>query len=358
MKRRDFLKKAAVGAVAAGSAPAVLAASKKKIRWRMATSWPKAFDTIYGGAETVASRVKAMSGGNFQITPYAGGELVGGLEVFDAVSQGTVQMGHTASYYYIGKNPSFAFDTSIPFGLNYRQQNAWLYENGGLETMRKVYAEHNIVNFPAGNTGTQMGGWFRKEVVSPEDLKGLKMRIPGLGGKVMSRLGVTVQVLPGAEIYPALERGVIDATEWVGPYDDEKAGFYKVAKYYYYPGWWEPAPTLSLYVNQKAWDSLPKEYQEMVSSAAAEANLSMMVDYDAKNPAALERLVKKGVQLREYSPGIMQAAHKEAQGLYSDLSAQDAGFKSIYNEWMKFKGKSDKWFSTAESSYTSFNFKA
>ena len=355
MKRRDFLKKAAVGAVAAGAA--VLAQSNKKIRWRMATSWPKAFDTIYGGAVTVSERVKAMTGGQFEIIPYAGGELVGGLEVFDAVSQGTVQMGHTASYYYIGKNPSLAFDTAVPFGLNYRQQNAWLYNGGGLEKLRKIFAAHNIVNFPAGNTGVQMGGWFRKEVNTVADLQGLKMRIPGLGGKVMSRLGATVQVLPGAEIYPALERGVIDATEWVGPYDDEKAGFYKVAKYYYHPGWWEPAPTLSIYVNQKAWDSLPKEYQEIVASASAEANLNMMVDYDSKNPVALKSLLDKGTELREYSQEILEAARKEAYALYDELSAEDATFKDIYEGWRAFKAESDPWFSTAETSYASFNFK-
>ncbi len=358
MKRRDFLKKAAIGTAAATAtiaAPAVIA-GPKRIRWRMPTSWPKAFDTIYGGAETVAARVKAMSGGKFEIIPYAGGELVGGLEVFDAVSQGTFQMGHTASYYYIGKNPAFAFDTALPFGLNFRQQNAWLYNGGGIEQMRKVYSDFNIVNFPAGNTGTQMGGWFRKEVNSVADLKGLKMRIPGLGGKVMNRLGVTVQVLAGGDIFPALERGVIDATEWVGPYDDEKAGFYKVAKYYYYPGWWEPAPTLSLYVNQKAWDSLSKEYQEMVATASAQANQQMMVDYDSKNPKALQSLLKKGVQLRQFSNEIMVAAQKEAFTLYAELAAADAQYKSIYDNWSEFKKDSDQWFSTAETAYAKFAF--
>ncbi|MES9843747.1 MAG: TRAP transporter substrate-binding protein [Candidatus Sedimenticola sp. PURPLELP] len=355
MKRRDFLKKAAVGTAAAVAAPAVIA-GPKKLRWRMATSWPKAFDTIYGGAVTVAERVKAMTNGQFEIIPYAGGELVGGLEVFDAVSQGTVQMGHTASYYYIGKNPSLAFDTALPFGLNFRQQNAWLYNGGGIEDMRKVFSDFNIVNFPAGNTGAQMGGWFRKEVNTAADLKGLKMRIPGLGGKVMSRLGATVQVLAGGDIYPALERGVIDATEWVGPYDDEKAGFYKVAKYFYYPGWWEPAPTLSLYINQKAWDSLPKEYQEIVSTAAAQANLQMMVDYDSKNPKALKSLASKGVELREYSDDILNAAKNEASALYSELAASDPTYKAIYDNWSSFKADSDKWFGTSETAYAKFVF--
>ncbi len=358
MKRRDFLKKAAVGAVAAGAAPAVLAQSKKKIRWRMASSFPKAFDIIFSGAETIAERVKAMSGGQFEIIPYAAGELVGGLEVFDAVSQGTVQMGHTASYYYIGKDISLGFDAAIPFGLNYRQQNAWLYKGGGLEAMRKIFAEHNIINFPAGNTGMQMGGWFRKEVNTLADLQGLKMRIPGLGGKVMSRLGVTVQVLAGGEIYPALERGVIDAAEWVGPYDDEKAGFYKVAPYYYYPGWWEPAPTLSLYVNQKAWDDLPKEYQAMISSAAADANVNMMADYDVKNPAALKSLVGKGAKIREFSEEILTAGRKETLALYGELSAENARFKEIYESWRAFKTDSDTWFGSNEMAYNNFNFKS
>jgi TRAP-type mannitol/chloroaromatic compound transport system substrate-binding protein len=355
MKRRDFIKKATVGAAAAVTAPAVIA-GPNKIRWRMPTSWPKAFDIIYGGATNLAERVKAMSGGNFEIIPYAGGELVGGLEVFDAVSQGTFPLGHTASYYYVGKNPAFGFDTTLPFGLNYRQQNAWLYSGGGIEQMRKVYADFNIVNMPAGNTGCQMGGWFRKEVNTPEDLKGLKMRIPGLGGKVMSRLGVTVQVLAGGDIYPALERGVIDATEWVGPYDDEKAGFYKVAKYYYFPGWWEPAPTLSLYVSKAAWEGLPREYQEMLFTASAEANQQMVADFDAKNPAALRSLLGKGVQLRQYSNEIMISAQKEAFALNDELAEADPVYKAIYDNWRKFKMDSDQWFRTAETTYAGFVF--
>ncbi len=357
MKRRDFLKKTAAGAVLAGAAPAVIASGNKKIRWRMATSWPKSLDTIFGGAQHVADRVKQLSGGNFRIKPYAGGEIVGGLGVFDAVSQGTVEMGHTASYYYIGKNPALAFDTAVPFGLNFRQQNAWFYGAGGQEQMRNIFSDFNIISMPAGNTGVQMGGWFRKEVNTLADLKGLKMRIPGLGGKVMSRLGVTVQVLPGGDIYPALERGVIDATEWVGPYDDEKLGFNKVAKYYYSPGWWEPAPTLSLYVNSKAWESLPKEYQEMVTSAAAEANLKMMVDYDIKNPAALARLLEKGVQLRRFSDEIMTAAEKESFALYADLSAKNPEYKKVYEHWNAFRKTSNQWFGQAEQGYGKFILK-
>jgi TRAP-type mannitol/chloroaromatic compound transport system substrate-binding protein len=360
MKRRDFLKKASTGAAGAAvitAAPAVIAA-EKKVRWRMVASWPKALDVLFGGAAAIAERVKAMTNGNFDIRPYAAGELVGGLEVFDAVQQGTVEAGHTASYYYIGKHPAFAFDTAVPFGLNYRQQNAWLLGGGGLELMRKLYADFNIVNIPAGNTGLQMGGWFRKEVNTPADLKGLKMRIPGLGGKVMARLGVSVQVLAAGEIYAALERGAIDATEWVGPYDDEKLGFYKVAKYYYYPGWWEPAPTLSVYVNRKAWDDLPKVYQEMLQAACGEANLKMMVDYDTKNPAALARLVANGAQLRAYSDPIMQACAVEAEGLNAEIAAGDPVFKEIHDHWSRFRGDIRKWFGTGESSYINFTAKS
>lgn len=355
MKRREFIKSATVGTVAAVAAPAVIA-GPQKIRWRMPTSWPKAFDIIYRGAVNIAEQVKVMSDGNFEIIPYAAGELVGGLEVFDAVSQGTFPIGHTASYYYIGKSPAFSFDTTLPFGFNFRQQNAWLYSGGGIEQMRKIYNDFNIINIPAGNTGCQMGGWFRKEINTLDDLKGLKMRIPGLGGKVMNRLGVTVQVLAGGDIYPALERGVIDATEWVGPYDDEKAGFYKVAKYYYYPAWWEPAPSLSTYVNKAAWESLPVEYQQMLSIASADTNQKMVAEFDAKNPAALKSLLEKGVELRQYSDEIMRGAQKEAFALYDELAASDPAYKEIYDNWRKFKADSDKWFSSAETAYARFAF--
>jgi len=360
MKRRDFIKKASVGAagaVAITGAPAVISATPK-VRWRMATSWPKILDTIFGGAVTVAERVKEMSDGNFSIRPYAAGELVGGLEVFDAVQQGTAECGHTASYYYIGKHPAFAFDTAVPFGLNYRQQNAWLHGGGGLELMRKLFADFNIINFPAGNTGVQMGGWFRKEVNTVADMQGLKMRIPGLGGKVMNRLGVSVQVIPGGEIYPALERGAIDATEWVGPYDDEKMGFNKVAQYYYNPGWWEPAPTLSVYANDKAYAALPDNYKAMLRSACAEANQQMMVDYDSKNPAALERLVAKGVKLRTFSDEILDACEKESNALLAENAAKDARFKEIYDNWAPFRDSIRKWHGQAEANYASYTSKS
>jgi len=356
MKRREFIKKAAVGVAASSVFGPVYAQTQKRIRWRMATSWPKSLDTIYGGAITVANAVREMTDGKFDIRVYAGGEIVPGLKVVDAVQQGTVEAGHTAAYYYIGKHPAFAFATAVPFGFTYREQNAWLYDGNGNKLLGELFDDFNMLGFPAGNTGVQMGGWFRKPINSVEDLKGLKMRIPGLGGKVMARLGVTVQVLAGGDIFPALERGAIDATEWVGPYDDEKLGFYKVAKYYYYPGWWEPGPVLHFFVNKNAWSKLPKEYQNILKTAAAKANLQMMVDYDAKNPPALKRLLAKGVILRKYPLDILKAAEKEAFDLYDELAAKDSFYKKIYEDWKAFRGDINRWFGTAELAMSQYLF--
>ena len=310
MDRRRFLKVAATGAV--GTAALSIAgcetagvmtpgqlegavaedSSLPEIEWQMATSWPPALDTIFGGAETVAKRVEAMTQGKFKIDARAAGELAPGLEVLNVVEQGAVPIGHTASYYYVGKSPITAFGTAMPFGLTSRQQDAWLFEGGGLEMLQAVYAEKfNTIQFPAGNTGVQMGGWFNKEINSVADMEGLKMRIPGLGGRVMDRLGVTVQVLPGGEIFQALQTGAIDAAEWVGPYDDEKLSFHKAASFYYFPGWWEPGPSLEIQINLDEWNKLPEQYQEVLKTAAYAANTTMMARYDAKNPAALSRLI-------------------------------------------------------------------
>ncbi len=364
MKRRHFLKGTlgaiGGGALAAcagpedGAAPAVH--TQKNIQWRLVSSFPRGLDTIFGGAETLANRVEALSEGRFKIRTYSAGEIVPGLQVLDALQQGTVQVGHTASYYFTGKNNSLAFDTAMPFGLNSRQQNAWLYEGGGLELMREVYADFNTVCFPGGNTGAQMGGWFKHEVNTTDDLRGLKMRIPGLGGLVMDRLGVTVQVLAGGDIYPALERGTIDATEWVGPYDDEKLGFHQIAKYYYYPGWWEPGPNLSALVNRKAWDSLPKSYQEIFASAAVEANMTMLSRYDALNPAALQRLTSTGTELRPFSQDILEACHRASLDLMEEQAAADPGYRKILTAWNGFKDASLRWFSTSERRYAEYAY--
>ncbi|ACB51491.1 TRAP dicarboxylate transporter, DctP subunit [Crocosphaera subtropica ATCC 51142] len=366
MKRRHFLSNAALGATTAtvlGSCQSQSVegngggSSLPNLRWKMQTSWPKSLDTIFGGAQTVCDRVKAMSGGKFTITPYAAGEIVPGLEVLDAVQQGTVECGHSPSYYYVGKNPALGFGTAMPFGLTAQQQNAWFYHGGGLETMHKLYADFNVINFPAGNTGAQMGGWFKRQVNSVNDLKGLKMRIPGLGGEVMSRLGVNVQVLPGGEVFLALDTGAIDAAEWVGPYDDEKLGLNKAANYYYYPGWWEPGATLDLQINRNAWDQLPQEYQAILQAAAMEANLNMLSQYDAQNRVALQSLLQGGTQLIPYSDEILTAAQTIAFDLYEENASQDATFKEVYESWNKFRQEIIQWNKINELSYTNFVFK-
>lgn len=357
MKRRDFLKYGGAGAVAgAGSMAAPFAnADSPRLQWRLAASWPVSLDTIHGGAKQVAQRVKELTGGRFNIRVYSGGEIVGGLQVLDAVSQGTVQMGHTASYYYVGKAPSLAFDCTLPFGFVARQQYAWQMEAGGNELLNKeVFADFNIRSLPAGNTGCQMGGWFRKPVPNLASLKGIKMRIPGFGGKVMARMGVNVQTLAAAEIYPALERGVIDATEWIGPYDDEKLGFFQVAKYYYSPSWWEPNTQLSLYINRKSWEGLPKEYQQAIAVASAEANQTMLAKYDARNPQALKRLLEKGVNLETYSNDILEAAHGHAMDIYSELSAKDPTWRKVFDHWSKFRNTEFAWFNANEMRYMDF----
>ena len=297
-----------------------------------------------------------MSGGRFKIRSYPAGEIVPGLQVLDAVQQGTVQVGQTASYYYVGKNPALAFDTSLPFGLSARQQVAWLEEGGGAELLKPLFEECGVVRFLAGGTGAQMGGWFNKPIQTPEDIKGLKMRIPGPGGDVMSRLGATVQVLAGGDIYPALERGAIDATEWIGPYDDEKLGFHKVAKYYYYPGFWEPGPTLSYLVNRAQWEKLPAEFQAIFKAAARVSAVKMQARYDALNPAALVRLRKAGVQLQSFPKPVMAAAQTQAQALLEEHAAKDPKYRKIYESWNAFRKESFAWFATAEEAYAQFAF--
>lgn len=364
--RRKFLGRALVGAAggavaacggageAGGGAPGVQA--RPNVQWRLASSFPRSLDTIYGTAERLAERLEALTDGRFRIHVYPSGGLVPGLQVMDAVQQGTVQASHTASYYFVGKNPVLAFDCAVPFGLTARQQSAWLYDGGGLELMNEAYAPFDIITFPAGNTGTQMGGWFKREINTVSDLRGLRMRIPALGGDVMDRLGVTVQVLAGGDIYPALERGAIDATEWVGPYDDEKLGLNKAARFYYYPGWWEPGPNLSFQVNRRAWEQLPAFYQEAFRTAARAAGDTMLTIYDARNPEALARLVDGGVQLRRFSPEIMQAASRAAFDIMEQHAAADAGYRKIYDAWKRFRDSSMRWFGTAEFAYAEFAY--
>lgn len=366
MKRRQFVTSAAIGATATATlascgqgsdtGPAVQTDTTRSVEWRMASSYTPSLDTVYGGSELFIERVSELTEGRFEISLFAAGEIVPGLEVLDAVQQGTVQAGHTNSYYYRGKNEALAFDTAVPFGFNYRQQNAWLYEGGGLELIHELLSDFNIISFPGGNTGTQMGGWWKQEINTPSDLNGLNMRIPGLGGVVLERLGVNVQNLPGGEIFQALQLGTIDAAEWVGPYDDEKLGLYEAASIYYYPGWWEPGSQYSFYFNLDAWNDLPANYQQALKTAAAETHVNIMARYDARNPGALASLLDRGVQLTRFSDEIMAAGREAAFDLYEEFAASDETYNTIYTSWREFREGSNRWFSTSELGYTDFAF--
>jgi TRAP-type mannitol/chloroaromatic compound transport system substrate-binding protein len=355
MKRRDFIKVTGLGVAGAATiaAPAI-AQSMPELKWRMTASWPKSLDTLYGGAEVMAKAVAEATDNKFQIQVFAAGEIVPGLQVLDAVQNGTVEMGHTASYYYFGKDPTFALGTCVPFGPNMRLNQAWYIHGGGKQVLDEFYKSYNTISLLAGNTGCQMGGWFRKEIKTVADLQGLKMRIGGFAGKVMQKLGVVPQQLAGGDIYPALEKGTIDAAEWVGPYDDEKLGFNKVAQYYYYPGWWEGGPQLSVYVNQAQWESLPKTYQAILEAACGEANCTMVAKYDAQNMPALRRLVQGGTKLKPFSKEIMEAAYKVAFEIYDETAASNPKFKKVYDAWKPFRDEQYLWFRVAENTFDNF----
>ena len=362
MKRRDFLKAtlpaaalAASGCVAkpVGSSDT----SRPVVKWRMASSYPPSLDTIYGAAKLFVKRISDLTDGLFEIRLFAPGELMPALQVLDGVQKGAVECGHTAGYYYNGKNPVLSFETSVPFGLTARQQFAWLYHGGGLELLRKAYADFGVVNFPGGSTGAQMGGWFRREVNTLDDLRGLKMRIPGLGGEVMSKLGVTVQNIPGSDLYMALELGAIDATEWVGPHDDEKLGFHKVCKNYYYPGWWEPGPTLTYLVGREAYDKLPAAYKSAIEIAAMESTLWMTALYDKLNPEAAARLRAEGIAFRRFPDAMMTEAEKIAFEIMEGHASNNALYREVFENWKTFRTASNRWFGTAELAYEEFAFK-
>ena len=356
MERRSFLKKAAAGVAAAGVAAPAIAQPQPSIQWRLAASWPKSLDTLYGGAELVARRVGEITDGKFTIRAFAAGEIVPALQVLDAVQAGTVELGHTATYYYFGKDPTFALGTSVCFGMNTRQNNAWWHFGGGREAMEPLFKEYGCIAIPAGNTGCQMGGWFRKEIKSVADLKGLKFRIGGMAGLILAKLGVVPQLIGGPDIYPALEKGTIDAAEWVGPYDDEKLGFNKVAQHYYYPGFWEGGPTLLTLVNEKKWNELPKSYQAALIAACGEANAWMPAKYDAQNPAALRRLIGSGTKIHPFPRSVLEAAEKASYELYEELKAKSKHWARVYPEWKKFRDEQYLWFRVAESTFDNYSF--
>jgi TRAP-type mannitol/chloroaromatic compound transport system substrate-binding protein len=320
----------------------------------MTASWPKSLDTLYGGAEVMCKAIAEATDNKFQVQLFAAGEIVPGLQVLDAVQNGTVEMGHTASYYYFGKDPTFAFGTCVPFGPNERLNQAWYIHGGGKEVLNEFYKSYNVISLLAGNTGCQMGGWFRKEIKTVADLNGLKFRIGGFAGKVVQKLGVVPQQLAGGDIYPALEKGTIDAAEWVGPYDDEKLGFNKIAPHYYYPGWWEGGPILLAQVNLDKWNALPKYYQSVITQAGALGNAWMMAKYDQLNPPAMKKLLAGGTKLHAFSPEIMQASFKAAMELYAEISATNANFKKVYASLSDFANDGYQWWQVAELSFDSF----
>ena len=358
MKRRKFVTSAATGGAAAVVAAPAIAQSAPELKWRLTSSFPKSLDTLYGGAESFARKLAALTDNKFQVRVFAPGEIVPALQALDAVQNNTVEMCHTASYYFVGKDLTFGFDAGVPFGLTARQQNAWMLQGGGLQLMREFMTDYNAVPFPAGNTGVQMGGWFRKEIKTLDDLKGLKMRIPGIGGQVWAKLGAVPQQIAGGEIYPSLERGAIDGAEWVGPYDDEKLGFYKVAPYYYYPGFWEAGTQISLLIGKQHWEALPPAYKVAVETCAADVNVEMLARYDTLNPQALRRLVAAGAQLRPYPREVLAAAWKATHELYDEFAGKNAKFKKVYDQWKAFRDEQYLWFRVAELTYENFAFAA
>jgi len=353
MDRRSLIKNAGIaGVLAAGAAPAVQA--QAAIRWRLASSFPKSLDTIYGATEAFARKVGEMSGGKFTISVHAAGELMPAFGVVDGVQNGTVECAHTAAYYFFGKDETFALGCSVPFGLNSRQMTAWMVEGNGGKLMREFYAKYNIVNFPAGNTGAQMGGWYRKEIKSVKDMQGLKFRVGGFAGKVIERMGGVPQNIPAGEIYQSLEKGTIDAAEWVGPYDDQKLGFNKVAPFYYYPGWWEGGPEVDFFANQKAFDALSAENKAILETACAMAAADMLAKYDAFNPTALKQLFAAKTKILPFPNDVLEASFKSAMTVFEANNAKSPEWKKIYADFRNFQRDQVLWFRYAEARFDSF----
>jgi TRAP-type mannitol/chloroaromatic compound transport system substrate-binding protein len=354
MKRRQFLGAAGAGLAAASIAKPAIAQSSPEVKWRLTSSFPKSLDTLYGAAEVFAKAVAEASDNKFQVQCFSAGEIVPGLQAADAVGNGTVEMAHTASYYYVGKDPTFGLFTAQPFGLNTRMQQSWMQFGGALDLANEFYKKYNFMALMAGNTCCQMGGWFRKEIKTVDDVKGLKFRIAGFAGQIFSKMGAVPQQVAGGDIYPALEKGTIDAAEWVGPYDDERLGFNKVAQYYYYPGWWEGGAMLHNFINLDKWNALPKNYQAIVKSASDTAHNWMIAKYDAVNPIALKRLVAAGAQLRPFPQPVMEASYKATIDTYNEVGAKNADFKKVYDSMVAFRGDEYLWWQVAELGFDAF----
>ncbi len=358
VKRRDLVKVAAAGAAATAIAKPAIAQASPEVKWRLASSFPKSLDTIYSAAEVMAKQVSDLTDGKFQIQVFAAGEIAPALAALDVVSNNTVEACHTVSYYYVGKDPTFAIPASVPFGLNARLQNAWLYTGGGNELFNEFYKKFNVLGMPCGNTGAQMGGWFRKEIKTVADLQGLKMRIGGIAGQVLQKLGVIPQQIGGGDIYPALEKGTIDAAEWVGPYDDEKLGFNKVAPFYYYPGWWEGGPTVHAFFNIEKYNALPKHYQAALIAGSTYANTWMQAKYDIVNSGALRKLVGGGAQLRPFPQDVMEACYKASGELYAEISAKNPDFKKAIDAMAQQRQDGYLWWQVAEYTFDNFMIRA
>jgi len=367
MERREFVKALGVGALAAGALSACSdpdqqageqSGSKrtesrgKTYQWKMVTTWPKNFPGLGTGANYLAELIGKLSAGRIKIKVYGANELVGALESFDAVSRGTAEMGHGTAYYWKGKSRAAQFFSSVPCGLTAEEMNAWLYKGGGMQLWQQIYAEFGLVPAAAGNTGVQMGGWFNKEINSLEDLKGLKMRMPGLGGEVLKRAGGTPVLLPGGEIFQALQSGAIDATEWVGPYNDLAFGLHKVARYYYYPGWHEPGTTLETFFNKRAFDDLPEDLQEIVLAACRVANQDMLADYTNRNNTALELLVNEhNVELRAFTDEVLANLRTLSDQVVAEEAAKDPMSLKVYESFRSFRDQVIKWQAISEQAY-------
>lgn len=364
IQRREFLKTASVAAIAAGSGATFLAGCDNEekgkntgvntgetFEWKMVTTWPPHFPLLGENADKFAEWVGKMSNGRLKIQVYGGGELVPALETFDAVSQGIAEMGHGAAYYWAGKSPAAQFFGSVPFGMNAQEVNAWFYEGDGIKLWQELYSPYGLVPMPCGNTGAQMGGWYNKEINSVSDLKGLKIRMPGLGGKVISKAGASSILTPAGELYTDLERGVIDALEWVGPYHDYLMGFNKIAKYYYYPGWHEPGSPLELIINKNAYEGLPDDLKEILKTAAAASNVMMLSGFEAKNTEYYFKMKSEGVQFRKFPDEIINFFKKMTKEVISDIINSDPKSKKIFDSYSKFQKNISQWNDIAERNY-------
>ena len=358
MERRRFIRAAAATAAAGAVASPAIAQSAPQVTWRLQSSYPVSLDTIYGACQVLSRMVAEASDNRFRIQVFAAGEIIPPLAIVDGVQNATVEMGQTGSYFYIGKDPAFAFGTGIPFGPNTRQQNAWLYQGGGNTLLNEFYAGYKLHHLPSGGTGTQMGGWFRKEIKSAADLSGMKMRIGGLAGTVLSKLGLIPQQLAAGDVYPALERGVLDAAEFVGPFDDERLGLVKIAPFYYYPGFWEGAANLSFFVNLDKWNELPASYRSLLTTAAMAASTDMLAKYDVQNPLALRSLIGAGAKLRAFPPDLLQASYKAATELYAELGQKSPAFKKMFDHQMEFRNIEYPWWQISDFSYDSLMLQA